>query len=188
VGQIGEIGMLKTNISQKVAVVALLIVSTFAISYAAPAEGAARHHGGAPVPSGSFAVAQGFGNDPISGCFKTIGEGYVGKTIGDIQNWNESRQNFVSLLTTDSTIKLMNENIAHNGFPEDPAKPITDTLGIWNLLNNGNMTQYDRLHLFFNQVNHNLAAARPGFTHVQQIALSRCINDAVNTLGPTPVY
>jgi hypothetical protein len=178
VGQIGEIGMLKTNISQRVAVVALLIVSTFAVAGLTAVT----------VHSESFAVAQGLGNDPISGCFKTIGEGYVGKTIGDIQNWNESRQNFVSLLTTDSTIKLMNENIAHNGFPEDPAKPITNTLGIWNLLNNGNITQYDRFHLFFNEVNHNLAAARPGFTHVQQIALSRCINDAVDTLGPTPVY
>ncbi len=173
-GEIGEIGMLKTNISQIVAVVALLIVSTFAVAGLTAVT----------VPSESFAVAQ----NPISGCFNTIGEGYVGKTIGDIQNWNKSRQNFVSLLTTDSTIKLMNENIAHNGFPEDPAKPITDTLGIWNLLNNGNMTQYDRFHLFFNEVNHNLAAARPGFTPVQQIVLSRCINDAVSTLGPTPVY
>jgi hypothetical protein len=32
------------------------------------------------------------------------------------------------------------------------------------MLNNGNMTQYDRFHLFFNEVNHNLADARPGFT------------------------
>jgi hypothetical protein len=107
---------------------------------------------------------------------------------GDIQNWNESRQNFVSLITTDSTITLMNRNIVHNGFPEDPAKPITDTLGIWNMLNNGNMTQYDRFHLFFNAVNHNLAASRPGFTQIQQTALSRCISDEVNTFGPTPVY
>lgn len=177
-GQIGEIGMLKTNISQRVAVLTLLIVSTFAVAGLTALT----------VPSESFSVVQGLGNDPISGCFKTIGEGYVGKTAGAIQNWNKSRQNFVSLLTTDSTIKLMNENIAHNGFPEDPAKPITDTLGIWNLLNNGNMTQYDRFHLFLIEVIHNLADARPGFTHVQQIVLGRCINDAVNTLGPTPVY
>jgi hypothetical protein len=178
VGQIGEIGMLKTNISQRVAVVALLIVSTFAVAGLTAVI----------VPSESFAVAQGLGNDPISGCFKTIGEGYVGKTIGDIQKWNESRQNFVSLITTDSTITLMNKNIAHNGYPEDPAKPITDTVGIWNLLNNGNMTQYDRFHLFYNEVNHNLAAARPGFTQIQQTALSRCISDEVNTLVPTPTY
>ena len=143
---------------------------------------------GVTVLSESFAVAQGLGNDPISGCIKSIGEAYVGKTIGDIQNWNETRQNFVSLMTTDSTITLMNKNIAHNGYPEDPAKPITDIPGIWDMLNNGNMTQYDRFHLFTAVVNNNLAAARPGFTQIQQIALSRCISDEVNTLGPTPVY
>jgi hypothetical protein len=170
--------MLKTSISQKVAVVSLLVVLTFAVAGLT----------GVTVLSESFAVAQGLGNDPISGCFKTIGEAYVGKTIGDIQNWNKSRQNFVSLITTDSTITLMNQNIAHNGFPEDPAKPITDTPGVWNMLNNGNMTQYDRFHLFLTEVTHNLADARPGFTQIQQIALSRCISDEVNTLGPTPVY
>ena len=171
--------MLKTNISQRVAVVALLIVSTFAVAGLTAA---------VTVPSESFAVAQGLGNDPISGCIKTIGEGYVGKTIGDIQNWNKSRQNFVSLMTTDSTITLMNKNIAHNGYPEDPAKPITDIPGIWDMLNNGNMTQYDRFHLFLTEVNHNLGDARPGFTQLQQNALSRSISDEVNTLGPTPVY
>jgi hypothetical protein len=170
--------MLKTNISQKVAVVSLLVALTFAVAGLT----------GVTVLSESFAVAQGLGNDPISGCIKTIGEGYVGKTIGDIQNWNKSRQNFVSLMTTDSTITLMNKNIAHNGYPEDPAKPITDIPGIWDMLNNGNMTQYDRFHLFLTVVNHNLAAARPGFTQIQQNALSRCISDEVNTLGPTPSY
>jgi hypothetical protein len=170
--------MLKTNISQKVAVVSLLVALTFAVAGLT----------GVTVLSESFAVAQGLGNDPISGCIKTIGEGYVGKTIGDIQNWNETRQNFVSLITTDSTIALMNENIVHNGYPEDPAKPITDIPGIWDMLNNGNMTQYDRFHLFPTVVNHNLAAARPGFTQLQQTALSRCISDEVNTLGPTPSY
>jgi hypothetical protein len=161
--------MLKTNISQKVAVVSLLVALTFAVAGLTAVT----------VLSESFAVAQGLGNDPISGCIKKIGEAYVGKTIGDIQNWNKSRQNFVSLMTTDSTITLMNQNIAHNGYPDDPAKPITDTLGIWNMLNNGNMTQYDRFHLFFNAVNHNLAAARPGFTQIQQTALSRCVSDEV---------
>jgi hypothetical protein len=170
--------MLKTNISQKVAVVSLLVALTFAVAGITAVT----------VLSESFAVAQGLGDDPISGCIKTIGEGYVGKTIGDIQNWNESRQNFVSLITTDSTITLMNKNIAHNGYPEDPAKPITDIPGIWDMLNNGNMTQYDRFHLFLTVVNHNLAAARPGFTQIQQTALSRCISDEVNTLGPTPSY
>jgi hypothetical protein len=37
-------------------------------------------------------------------------------------------------------------------------------------------------------VDDNLAAARPGFTEIEQIALSRCISDAVNTLDPTPSY
>ena len=170
--------MLKTNISQRVAVVALLIVSTFAVAGLTAVT----------VLSDSIAVAQGLGNDPIAGCIKTVGETWVGKTVRDKQNWNESRQNFVSLMTTDSTITLMNKNIAHNGYPEDPAKPITDITGIWDMLNNGNMTQYDRFHLFPSVVNHNLAAARPGFTQLQQTALSRCISDKINTLGPTPSY
>lgn len=180
--------MLKTNISQKVAVVSLLVALTFAVAGLTAVT----------VLSESFVVAQGLsggrisipeaGNDPISDCIKTIGEGYVGKTIGDIQNWNETVQNFVSLITTDSTITLMNENIVHNGYPEDPAKPITDIPGIWDMLNDGNMTQYDRFHLFLTVVDHNLAAARPGFTEIEQIALSRCISDAVNTLDPTPSY
>jgi hypothetical protein len=173
--------MLKTNISQRVAIVALLIVSTFAVAGLTAVT----------VLSDSFAahsVTQGLGNDPIADCIKTVGETWVGNTVADKQNWNESRQNFVSLLTTDNTIKLMNQNIAHNGFPEDPAKPITDTAGIWGLLNNGNMTQYDRFHLFLNRVILNMAAAKPGFTQIQQNFLGRCITEAVNTLNPTPLY
>jgi hypothetical protein len=91
-------------------------------------------------------------------------------------------------MTTDSTITLMNKNIVHNGYPGDPAKPIVDIPEIWDMLNNGNMTQWDRFHLFPLEVIHNLAAARPGFNQLQQIMLSRCISDEVNTLGPTPVY
>src|ERR1051326_6997891 len=173
--------MLKTNISKRVAVVALLIVSTFAVAGLTAVT----------VLSDSFAahsVAQGLGNDPIAGCIKTVGETWVGNTVADKQNWNESSQNFVSLLTTDNTIKLMNQNIAHNGFPEAPAKPITDTAGIWSMLNNGNMTQYDRFHLFLNDVILKLAAARPGFTQLQDIFLDKCITEAVNTLSPTPNY
>ena len=177
--------MLKTNISQRVAVVALLIVSTFAVAGLTAVT----------VLSDSIAVAQGKtmtmtaqGNDPIAGCIKTVGETWVGNTVGDKQKWNQSKQNFVSLLTTDNTIKLMNKNIAHNGFPEDPAKPITDTAGIWSMLNNGNVTQYDRFHLFLNDVIFNMAAARPGFTQIQQNFLGRCITEAVNTLSPTPNY
>ncbi len=170
--------MLKTNISQRVAVVALLIASTFAVAGLTAVT----------VLSDSIAVAQGLENDPIAGCIKTVGETWVGNTVGDKQNWNESRQNFVSLLTTDNTIKLMNQNIAHNGFPEDPAKPITDTAGIWSMLNNGNMTQYDRFHLFVNEVVLKMAAAKPGFTQIQQNFLGRCITEAVDTLNPTPLY
>jgi|ERR1051325_2711145 hypothetical protein len=170
--------MLKTNISQRVAVVALLIVSTFAVAGLTAVT----------VLSDSIAVAQGFGNDPIAGCIKTVGEAWVGRTVGDKQKWNESAQNFVSLLTHDNTLKLVNQNIAHNGFPEDPAKPITDTAGIWSMLNNGNMTQYDRFHLFLNEVVLKMAAARPGFTQIQQNFLGRCITEAVGTLGPTPLY
>jgi hypothetical protein len=168
----------KTNISERVAVVALLIVSTFAAAGLTTVT----------FLSDSFVVAQSLGNDPLSGCFKTVGEGFVGKTIGDNQNWTKSTQNFVSLLTKDNTLKLMNENVVHDGFPGDPAKPITDMAVIWDMLNNGNNTQWDRFHLFPIEVNHNLAAARPGFTQLQQIMLSRCISDKVNTLGPTPVY
>ena len=170
--------MLKTNISQKVAVVSLLVALTFAVAGLTAAT----------VLSDSIAVEQGLGNDPIAGCIKTVGETWVGKTVRDKQNWNESRQNFVSLLTTDNTIKLMNQNIAHNGFPEDPAKPITDTAGIWSMLNNGNMTQYDRFHLFLNDVILKMAAARPGFTQIQQNFLGRCITEAVGTIGPSPLY
>lgn len=175
--------MLKTNISQRVAVVALLIVSTFAVAGLTAVT----------VLSDSIAVAiemkaQGLGNDPIGGCIKTVGETWVGKTVGDKQKWNQTKQNFVSILTTGNTIKLMNKNIAHNGFPEDPAKPITDTAGIWSMLNNGNMTQYDRFHLFLNDVILKMAAARPGFTQIQQNFLGRCITEAVNTLSPTPNY
>src|SRR6476660_3753519 len=170
--------MLKTNISQRVAVVALLIVSTFAVAGLTAVT----------VLSDSIAVAQGLGNDPITSCIKTVGETWVGNTVGDKQNWNKSRQNFVSLLTTDSTIKLMNQNIAHNGYPEDPAKPITDTAGIWSMLKNGNMTQYDRFHLFLKEVIFKLAEAKPGFTQVQQNFIGRCITEAANTLQPTPIY
>jgi hypothetical protein len=170
--------MLKTNISQRVAVVALLIVSTFAVAGLTAVT----------VTSDSIAVAQGLGNDPIAGCIKTVGEAWVGKTVGDKQRWNQSKQNFVSILINGNTIKLMNKNIAHSGFPDDPAKPITDTAGIWSMLNNGNMTQYDRFHLFLNDVILKLAAARPGFTQLQQNFLGRCITEAVNTLSPTPNY
>ena len=130
--------------------------------------------------SESFAVAQGL-NDPISGCFKTIGETEVG--TGDTQNWTENIQNFVSLIPTDNTISLINKYITQLG----GSGPITDMAGIWDVLTNGNMTAHDR-KMVLTEVNSLLAAAQPGFTQIQQDALSRCITNETNSLGPTPSY
>ena len=136
--------MFKTNISQKGKVVALFVVLTFTVAGLTAVT----------FLSDSFVVAQGLGNDPISRCFKTIGETEVG--TGDSQNWTKSIQNFVSLIPADNTIKLINENIAH---PENPEKPITDMVGIWDMLNNGNMTAHDR-KMVLTEVN-SLLASRP---------------------------
>ena len=57
---------------------------------------------------------------------------------GDSQNWTESLQNFISLIPTDNTIRLINENIVGE------SGPITDMVGIWNVLLDGNMTAHDR--------------------------------------------
>ena len=65
-----------------------------------------------------------------NGCFKTIGETEVG--TGEIQNWTESIQNFASLIPTDDTITLINENVAGD------SGPVTDMVGIWDLMINGN--------------------------------------------------
>jgi hypothetical protein len=159
VGQIGEIGMFKTNISQIVAVVTLL---TFAVAGLTALT----------VPSESFAVVQGLGNDPISGCFKAIG-----KTEGGIRNWTESIQNFVSLIHTDKTLKLINENIVGT------SGPITDMAGIWSVLKNDNMTLHDR-KVVLTVVDNHLAAVQPGFTRIQQDALGRCIINEAKSLGP----
>ena len=59
------------NISQKVVVVALFVGLTFAAAGLTAVT----------LLSESFAVAQGLGNDPISGCFKTIGETEEGLAI-----------------------------------------------------------------------------------------------------------
>jgi hypothetical protein len=157
---------IKTNISQKVVVVALFVVLTFAAAVSLLSE--------------SFAVAQGLGNDPISGCFKTIGET---KGTGDTQNWTENIQNFVSLIPTDNTISLINKYITQLG----GSGPITDMAGIWDVLTNGNMTAHDR-KMVLTEVNSLLVAAQPGFTQIQQDALSRCITNETNSLGPTPSY
>jgi hypothetical protein len=65
--------------------------------------------------------------------------------------------------------------------------PITDMEGIWDLLKSESMTAYDR-NLILTEVKSLLAAAKPGFTQIQQDALSKCITDETNSLGPTPNY
>lgn len=161
--------MLKTNISKRVAVVALLIVSTFAVAGLTAVT----------FLSESFVLAQGLGNDPISGCFKTIGETEV--KAGGIQNWTESIQNFVSLIPNDSTLKLINQYIVGS------SGSITNMTGIWNAVINDNMTAHDR-KIVLGVVDNFLAAAQPGFTQFQQNALNRCITNEVNSLGPTPMF
>jgi hypothetical protein len=179
--------MLKTNISQKVAVVALFVVLTFAVAGLTAVT----------FLSESFVVAQGLtpgnftsvpelnstrpihGYDPISVCFKTVGDTEVG--TGGIQNWTESIQNFVSLIPTDNTLTLINENIVGS------SGPVTDMAGIWDMLKDESMTAYDR-NVILTEVNSLLAAAQPGFTQIQQDALSKCITDETNSLGPTPNY
>jgi hypothetical protein len=157
---------LKTNISQKGKVVALFVVITFAVAGLAAVT----------FLSESFVVAQGPGNDPITNCFKTIGETQVG--TGGIQNWTKSIQNFVSLIPADNTLTLINKNIVGG------SGPITDMVGIWNALKDDHMTAHDRLIVLY-EVNRLLAAAQPGFTKIQQDALSRCITNEVNSLGPS---
>ncbi len=212
--------MIKTNVSQKVAVMALFVVLTFAVIGLSVVT----------LLSESFVVAQYLREriDPISHCFQIVrgetttqhpytqaliatnqtqnisGEftlppatnatatttnatatttnattGEVG--TGDIQNWTESVQNFVSLIPTSNDLTVINENVAGgNG-------PITDMAGIWNVLINGNMTAHDR-QIVLDEVNSLLAASKPGFTQIQQDALSRCISGLTNALPPTPNY
>jgi len=163
---------IKTNISQKVVVVALFVVLTFVLTGLTAVT----------LLSESFVVAQERArerSDPISGCFKTIGKTEVGS--GDIQNWTESIQNFVSLIPTDDTLTLINKNVVGG------SGPVTDMVGIWNVLINENNTAHDR-QTVLTEVNSLLAASQPGFTQIQQDALSRCITNETNSLGPTPNY
>jgi len=163
---------IKTNIFQKVAVLALFVVLIFAVTGLTVVT----------LLSESFVVAQERArerSDPISGCFKTIGKTEVG--TGDIQNWTESIQNFVSLIPTDDTLTLINKNVVGD------SGPVTEIHGIWNVLINQNNTARDR-QLVLTEVNSLLAASQPGFTQIQQDALSRCITTETNSLGPTPNY
>jgi hypothetical protein len=159
-------GILKTNISQKVVVVALFIVSTFAVAGLTAVT----------YLSESFAVVQSLGNDPISGCFKAIGKTEV--ETGGIQNWTESIQNFISLIHTNKTLKLINENIV------GASGPITDITGIWNVLKNDTMSVHNR-KVVLTVVDNLLAAVQPGFTRMQQDALGRCIINESKSLGPS---
>ncbi len=112
-------------------------------------------------------------------CFKIVGE--VKVSTGDAQNYTKSVQSFFSLLPANNKLTSINENIAGG------SGPITDMEGIWNLMENGSMTRYDR-QLVLDEINSLLAAAQPGFTQIQQDALSFCIADETNALGPSPNY
>jgi hypothetical protein len=117
-------------------------------------------------------------NDPMD-CFKTAGQTKV--ESGDIQNYTKSVRSFVSLIPSASKITAINKNIVGgNG-------PVTDMARVWDVMKNANMTRYDR-QLVLDDVNHLLAAAKPGFTKIQQDALSLCITTEVNSLGPTSNY
>jgi hypothetical protein len=166
--------MLKTkNISQKGKVVALFVVITLAVAGVA----------GMNFLSESFAAAQGPGNDPITkNCFRITGGIYDmsmmgGGTVG-VQNWNKTMQNFVSLLPKDKLLTLLNEKIA------GASGPINDMAAFWNAMQDDNMTRHSRL-VGVSELNSLLAAAKPGFTKVQQDLLNRCITNEVNSLGPT---
>jgi hypothetical protein len=150
--------------------------------------------------SDSSAVAQSQGNDPndcfrtndnidicpvhshfkglsnaTTDCFKIVGEAKV--STGDVQNYTESVQSFFSLLAANNKLTSMNENIGGG------SGPITDMNGVWDLMKSEVMTRNDR-QLVLDEINSILAAAQPGFTQIQQDALSFCITDETNALGP----
>jgi hypothetical protein len=117
-------------------------------------------------------------HDPMD-CFKTAGQTKV--EPGDIQNYTKSVQNFVSLIPTASKITAINENIVGG------SGPVKDMAGIWDVMNNANMTRHDR-QLVLDDIHTLLVSAKPGFTKTQQDALSLCITTEVNSLGPTTNY
>jgi hypothetical protein len=150
--------------------------------------------------SDSSAVAQSQGNDPndcfrtndnidichvhshfkglsnaTTDCFKIVGEAKV--SAGDVQNYTESVQSFFSLLAANNELTSINENIGGG------SGPITDMNGVWDLMKSEVMTRNDR-QLVLDEINSILATARPGFTQIQQDALSFCITDETNALGP----
>lgn len=118
-------------------------------------------------------------SDPITGCFKEVGETQVAPN--GIQNWTDSIQNFDSLIPTDDTLTLINNNVVGD------SGPVADMTGIWYVLINGNNTAHDR-QMVLNEVDSLLASSKPGFTQIQQDSLSKCIATETNSLGPTPNY
>ena len=118
-------------------------------------------------------------SDPITGCFKEVGETLVAPN--GIQNWTESIQNFDSLIPADDTLTLINNNIVGD------SSPVADIPGIWYVLINGNNTAHDR-QIVLDEVDSLLASSKPGFTKIQQDSLSKCIANETNSLGPTPNY
>ncbi len=112
-------------------------------------------------------------------CFEIVGEAKV--STGEVGNWTGSVQSFFSLLPANNQITTINVNLAGG------SGPITDMQGVWNLMENGNMTANDRQQVL-DEVNSLLAAAKPGFTQAQLDALTFCIISEANALGPTPNY
>ncbi len=108
-------------------------------------------------------------------CFKIVGEAKV--STGDAQNYIQSVQSFFSLLPANNELTSINENIGGG------SGPITDMKGIWDLMKSEDMTRNDR-QLVLDEINSILATAQPGFTQMQQDALSFCFTDETNALGP----
>lgn len=108
-------------------------------------------------------------------CFKIVGEAKV--STGDAQNYIKSVQSFFSLLPTNNELTSINENIGGG------SGPITDMKGIWDLMKSEDMTRNDR-QLVLDEINSIFTTTQPGFTQIQQDALSFCITDETNALGP----
>ncbi|WP_148687094.1 hypothetical protein [Candidatus Nitrosocosmicus hydrocola] len=167
-----KINSLNINISKKITSVTLFAIMAFTLAGFIEMT----------LLSESSAVAQERErerSDPITGCFKEVGETQVAPN--GIQNWTDSIQNFDSLIPTDDTLTLINNNVVGD------SGPVADMTGIWYVLINGNNTAHDR-QMVLNEVDSLLASSKPGFTQMQQDSLSKCIATETNSLGPTPNY
>jgi hypothetical protein len=167
-----KINSLNINISKKITSVTLFAIMAFTLAGFIEMT----------LLSESSAVAQERErerSDPITGCFKEVGETQVAPN--GVQNWTDSIQNFDSLIPTDDTLTLINNNVVGD------SGPVADMTGIWYVLINGNNTAHDR-QMVLNEVDSLLASSKPGFTQIQQDSLSKCIATETNSLGPTPNY